>query len=242
MGFFDFLGALPRYTANAADIARMNQRRNFLIEPFRTEIAGARVLDIAAHDGRWSYALAEAGAREVHGIEPRLDLIADYATFPETPYKSAVRLEQGDLYDALPDLVAKGETYDIVALFGIYYHVMDHFFILRQIRRLKPRLILIDSEFMKGESPYIQLSKERVEKHLNAVAQIEGQEVAIKGTPSSVAMERMAEALDYQVRWLPWEGLPPSERVGVSDYFRETKMIRRTCALIPLSDPRAARS
>ncbi len=234
MGFFDFLADHPRYTANAADIARLNQRRNFLIEPFRNEIKGARILDIAAHDGRWSYALAEAGAKEVHGIEPRTDLIADYASFPATEYKSNVRLEEGDLYDALPALAARGETYDIVALFGIYYHIMDHFFVLRQIRKLKPRLIVIDSEFMKGEAPLIHMSKERVDKHLNAVAQIEGQEVAIKGTPSCVAMERMAEALMYRVHWLPWERLAENDRVGVSDYYREGKMIRRTCALTPI--------
>lgn len=234
MGFFDFLGTLPRYNTNSADITRLNQRRNFLIEPFRSELKGARVLDIAAHDGRWSFALAEAGASEVHGIEPRPDLIADFATFPDTPYKSAVRLEQGDLYDALPDLAARGETYDVVALFGIYYHIMDHFFVLRQIRKLKPRLIIIDSEFFKGEAPFIQMSKERTDKHLNAVAQIEGQEVAIKGTPSSVAMERMAEALMYRVHWLPWEKLKPDERTGVQDYYREGRMIRRTCALTPI--------
>ncbi len=234
MGFFDFLVSHPRYSANAADIARLNQRRTFLIEPFRSEIAGAKVLDIAAHDGRWSYALAEAGAADVHGIEPRTDLIADYASFPETDYKGRVRLDEGDLYDALPFLAAKGVTYDIVALFGIYYHVMDHFWILRQIQRLQPRLILIDSEFMKGESPFIQLSKERTDKHLNAAPQIEGQEVAIKGTPSSVAMERMAEALNYRVHWLDWDRLAEADRIGVQDYYREGRMIRRTCALTPV--------
>jgi predicted RNA methylase len=72
-GLFDFLGQLPPYDDNAFTIHRLNQRHKLIVAPFAEQIAGARVLDIAAHDGRWSFALAAAGAAEVVGVEARAD-------------------------------------------------------------------------------------------------------------------------------------------------------------------------
>lgn len=66
-GLFDFLTELPPYDDNETTIYRLNQRHKLIIDPFGPQIEGARVLDIAAHDGRWSYALAAAGAAEVVG-------------------------------------------------------------------------------------------------------------------------------------------------------------------------------
>ena len=63
-GFFDFLKSLPPYDDNATTVHRLDQRHRLIIDPFQPQIAGARVLDLAAHDGRWSYALAHAGALE----------------------------------------------------------------------------------------------------------------------------------------------------------------------------------
>src|SRR6056297_427491 len=86
-GFFDFLKTLPPYDDNANTVYRLEQRRRLIIEPFAPQIEGARVLDIAAHDGRWSYALAHAGAAEVVGVEARAELVARFDAFPETAFK-----------------------------------------------------------------------------------------------------------------------------------------------------------
>lgn len=58
------------YDDNATTIYRLNQRHKLIIDPFLPQIEGARVLDIAAHDGRWSYALAAAGASGSWGSRP----------------------------------------------------------------------------------------------------------------------------------------------------------------------------
>ncbi len=39
------------------------------------QLAGKRVLEIASHDGRWSFAAVTAGASCVVGVEPRSELI-----------------------------------------------------------------------------------------------------------------------------------------------------------------------
>lgn len=234
---FEHLLNFSYYRDNPVNVARLRKRHAFLVDPFRTEIEGARVLDIAAHDGRWSYAFAQAGAASVLGIEAREELAARFDEMPDTPQKERVSMQVGDLYVGLDELVRENEKFDVIALFGIMYHVMDHFRILRQCMQLSPRVVIVDGEFMKGDNPYIQLVKERTDKFLNAAPQIEGQSVAIKGILSSVAMERIAEALGCSIQWLPWEFLPQNDRRGVRDYFRgsEEKMIRRTCALRPNS-------
>jgi hypothetical protein len=232
MGFFDFISNMSLYCGNPKSVTRLNMRYSYLIAPIADELVDAKVLDIAAHDGRWSYALASAGARKVHGVEARPELVAAFSDYPDSEFKKRINLEVGDLYDVLDRLVLKEERYDVVALFGIFYHVMDHFRILKQIQKLRPKLVIIDSEFMTNPNPYIQLIKERTDNCLNAVAQIEGQEFAIKGVPSSAAMEQMAKALGFSTIWLPWEALPVEDRIGVSDYFRKGNMLRRTCILV----------
>ena len=214
----------------------MNLRHEFIVEPFRAQIQGARILDIASHDGRWSYALAGAGAAEVHGIEARAELIESYAAFPDSPFKERVSFTHGDLYQELDRLIAQGARYDVVALFGILYHVMDHYGLLARVQRLGPKVIIIDSEFMSKPNPMIQLARERTDNVLNATGQIPGQETTLVGIPSTGAMERMAEVLGYDIVWSDWDALAKERRRGLRDYYRDTAKRRKTCALFPVSE------
>ncbi|SDW86784.1 class I SAM-dependent methyltransferase [Roseicitreum antarcticum] len=231
MAFFNFLSGREHYDDRA--VARMNRRHDFLVTPYAADLQGARVLDIAAHDGRWSYALAGAGATSVHGVEARAETVAQFDDFPDTPFKANVSLTTEDLFDHLDRLVASGATYDVVALYGIMYHVMDHFRILRQVRALQPRLVIIDGEFVRTENPFIHVAYEKTDKSLNAAPQVDGQTTAIVGTPSVGALNRMAQALGFDVAWSPWLTLPDDQRRGVWDYFRNETIRRMTCSLRP---------
>jgi|TARA_R110000787_G_scaffold42880_2_gene105152 hypothetical protein len=62
-------------------------------------------------------------------------------------------------------------------------------------------LIVIGSEFVLDRNPMIQMVKERTDNVLNAIAHVPGQEVTIKGVPSTGAMERMADLLGYGCSW-----------------------------------------
>jgi len=232
MGFFDVLNGIDDYAEGG--IRRLNKRHAMIVAPFAARIAGGRVLDLGAHDGRWSYALAGAGAAQVVGVEARPDLIARFARFPEAPYKARVRLVEADLYTHLDALVTQGERFDTVALFGIFYHVMDHFRLLRQIRALGAGLVIIDSEFMRVKNPMIQLVMEDTALALNAAPQHTGQTRAIKGVPSFRALDRMAEALGLAVDWVDANAHWGQDRKGVQDYFRDTPMRRACCALTPV--------
>lgn len=231
MAAFDFLAATGRYSAK--DVHRMNMRHAFIIEPFLKDLGGARVLDLAAHDGRWSYALAAAGALEVIGVEVRPELVSQFSDMPQDGHAAKVELRVGDLFDALQNYVREEQTFDVIAIYGVLYHVMDHFLLLRRVTALRPKLVIVDSEFITGSSPMIQMVRERTDNPLNAIEATANQEVTMVGIPSVGAMEAMADVLGYRCFWLDWEAVAPGQRVGLSDYYRDARKRRRTCYLRP---------
>ncbi len=237
-GFFDFIRALPYYAETNLAVERMNKRHRFVIDPFRADIAGARVLDLAAHDGRWAYAFAGAGADSVLGIEGRQELIDMYRDFPETPFKGRVTLRQGDIFAGVEAEIAAGRTYDVIGVLGIFYHIADHVRLLDLLRRLRPRLVIVDSEFYLSRGALIRLHAERTDLALNAIRKGPVADVAAVGVPTFQAMEMMARCTGFGIDWLDWATLRPDDQDGVRDYYvpskKRPKILRATCALRPL--------
>ena len=231
MTFFDFLHNIPRYKGRTGAINRLNWRWRFLVQDFEEHLKGARALDLAAHDGRWSYALAKAGAGEVVGVEARANLIKQFADYPEGTAKDRVALVEGDMFEVLPDWVSRGESFDIVAIYGVFYHVMDHYRLLRLTDALNPRLIVIDSEFMVATEPIINVFVEESDNPMNAIKQLPDQEHPPIGVPSHSALELMAHTLGYSVTWTDWEQVPRGQRQGLADYYRKRGRRRGTCTL-----------
>ncbi len=233
MGFFDFLRSVARYESDDYAIGRLNQRHRKLIAPIAADLAGARVLDLAAHDGRWSYAFAAAGAAAVVGIEGRQHLIERFAEFPQDAAAARVTLRCGDIFDAMEADLAAGARYDVIGVLGIFYHIMDHFRLLQLVTRFQPRLVLLDSEFSQRPGQVIDLVREDPSKDLNALAQVAGQEKALIGIPSLGALEAMADVLGYRTDWVDWSDVRPNKRRFVADYFRPKGKRRATCVLRP---------
>ena len=230
-GFFSFLGSMDGGKYDDLAIARMNLRHRFVVQKFSEEIKGQRVLDLASHDGRWPYAFAAAGARQVVGIEGRKELVDMFDDYPETPYKNKVSLTVGDIYDGVRKLIEQRERFDVVAVLGIYYHIMDHYGLLVLIDQLRPKIIIVDSEFMVDPWPHVAIVLEATSKDLNTTPYKENQVRAPVGIPSQQAMEKMAESLGYKTEWLDWESVSLDERRGVEDYYRQGKKRRFTCVL-----------
>ncbi len=232
MGFFDFLADMEPYCEHKSSVDRLNSRFYHLIEPFKSDISGARVFDIASHDGRWAYAFAGAGAKEVVGVEARQELIDRFDNYPDKRLTSRVNLIKNDLFLELDRQVANGETYDVVSVFGILYHIMDHFRLLNAVRALKPKIVIVDSEFMDRPGQMVQIFREKTEKPLNAAPQFDGQQVAVVGYPSFKAMDVMADVLNYDLEWIDWTLYPENQRQSVKDYYRNTGIRRGSCVLV----------
>lgn len=233
MSVFDFITGLPFYRQKERDLERLNNRHAFVIKPFLRDIRDARVLDLASHDGRWPYAFAMAGAREVIGIEGRQELIDQFAGYPDDEAKARVTLRQGDINVEVPRLADAGERFDVVGVLGIFYHITTHYALLAQISRLRPKLILIDSEFVNRPGEVILLVEEDPSRDMNTLPELAGQARTVKGVPSRSATELMARNLGYRTEWLDWDTLPEDERIGVHDYYRKGRLTRGTCALRP---------
>jgi hypothetical protein len=226
---FGFLKDIdPKYDPHA--IRRLELRKRFIIDLNRSQIEGGTVLDLASHDGRWVYAFAMAGAARVVGVEARSNLVGNFRQFPASIDRGRVELQHRDLFAALEQFAAEGRTFDVVAVLGIFYHIMDHYRLLRLVGRLKPGLVIIDSEFMTADQPVIQLVLENPEKDVCSVA-TEGEKRIPIGIPSSKALEMMAASLEFDVQWQGWESVPSEERGPVSDYFSTGPKLRRTCFL-----------
>lgn len=238
MGFFDFLEHLDRYVDHAAaSINRLDTRRRFIVTPFEADIRGRRILDLGSHDGRWSYALAAAGASEVVGIEGRPELIEQFVGFPDDEIRARVRFVEGDLFEELERMVDTGARFDVVAVYGVFYHVMDHYRLLRLIAGLQPDLVIIDSEWMIHDGPLIRVVLEDTRKILNAIPYDGDHVMTPKGVPTRKALEMMASTLGYGAEWVDWELLPQAERAKLPDYFRTPPSVNRrgTCVLRPAS-------
>lgn len=234
MGAFDFLQTLPRYAESPLSVNRLNIRHEFIVDAFRDDLSGARVLDLASHDGRWSYALSAAGAREVVGVEARGDLIKQFEDYPDDEARSRIRLIEADVFEELPRMADAGERFDVVAIFGLFYHVMDHYRLLKQVHALGPRLVIIDSEFLNRDRPLIKLMLERTGSHLNTIAHTDGQSAAPIGIPSRSAVDMMAETLGYATTWSDWSVVPEDRRRGLKEYFDTDRWKSRdTVALRP---------
>lgn len=174
-----------------------------------------------------------AGAASVVGIEGRQEMVDKFAGYPDAALKDKIELRVGDLFDGMEAAIAAGETYDVVGVFCILYHVMDHFRLFQLVRKLQPKRVIVDSELLLRPAPIMMLITERTSNVLNAIPQYEGQERAIKAVPSFKAMEHMAAALAYDIDWIDWDARPKDDRRGVSDYYRAEKMRRGTCYLRP---------
>jgi hypothetical protein len=232
MGFFDFLRDTPRYEGRPERVDRLDSRHRFLVEPYANELAGARVLDLAAHDGRWSYAMSAAGAAFVHAVEPEEDNAAGFAHFPAGPVKDRVRMRVGDVLDLLAREVEAGRRYDVVALLGLLHRTAEHARMLSLVHALSPRLVVVDAAVLPREAPVIRLSEEPAHRAGLEV----GPPTVVVGVPSASALELMARTLGYEVSWQDLSGLGDDERAGLEDYFRPAgARVRRTCALRPVT-------
>ena len=235
---FDFISSLEGYDEGPSGAHRLNMRYDHIVRPFQADIEGARVLDLASHDGRWPYALAFAGAKEVVGIEGRQSLIDRFAAFPDDDHKARVSLRQGDIFEGLEALKAAGETFDVVAVYGIFYHITEHYRLMLLAQALKPKLIIVDSEFIvSSDGPIVRFMREETSNDLNTLARAEGREVELVATPSMRFMDVVGEVTGHSTEWIDWGTLPKAKRDGLGDYYRKNAQRRRgTVAFRPLKD------
>lgn len=246
-----FFDAYPRFFQTSQTSPwpdRLNARYEAIIAAHREDIAGARVLDIASHDGRWSFAALMAGATHVTGIEPRAELVAEGEVslkaygFGDDRY----RFITGDVFEHLD-----GQSFDVVLCLGFYYHTLRHAELLDRIERTGARLVVIDTEVTpSGELPPdvpsddprrvygnpfgLQLLREPVEdQRMGWHDRLTRNGHTLVARPSRAAIRLMGEHFGYATTEYDWAehfARHPGDAASMVDYaegWRGTYTLRR---------------
>jgi hypothetical protein len=231
--FFDFYPRFYETSETSPHRARLNLRYEAIFAENRDIFAGARVLDIASHDGRFSLAALATGATEVICIEARPELVenshenlAYYGYGPEQ-----ARFINGDVFQVLAE---QDFDVDVVLCLGFLYHTLRYNELLSGIRRANPRHVVIDTvcrQAVNAGYPAVNLHAEPVAREGNAVADrfSHGERIVV-GQPNVRAVRTMMQAYDFAYEGKSdWAGLlrDNPDATHVDDYAKGLRVTLR---------------
>jgi predicted nicotinamide N-methyase len=229
-GFFDDHPRFFETSETSSYPWRLNLRHAAIFDEHADLFPGARVLDIASHDGRWSLAALEAGAESVIGIEARPDLVG-HAKANLAAYGRQGRVEfvAGDVFEVL---ASERPEVDVVLCLGFLYHTLRHTELLTRIRQTSARHVVLDTEVHRSPEPVVRLADESVQREGNAVADAYTYgDTVLTGRPTLSAIELLARTQGYAVeRMSDWDGLLRDN--PEADQVRDYRIGRRATLLL----------
>lgn len=124
---------------------RLNWRCEILLTRNQGIIKGRRILDLASHDGRFSYACLKLGAKHVVGVEEKDHLIkhARDNMKQEGFSNDQFHFIQNDVISYL-STVNTGQ-FDVILCFGFFYHTSEQIRLLREVARIFPSHFILDT-------------------------------------------------------------------------------------------------
>jgi SAM-dependent methyltransferase len=220
-GFFDDFPRFLNTSDTGANLYRLNQRHKALIQSNAESIRGKRILDIASHDGRWSFAAHKAGAEYVLGIEARshlTNLAYENMQHYGVP-RTQVEFAQGDALKEL-DRLDSG-SFDVVFCFGFLYHTADQMLLMRKIARLQPISLIIDTAVSTYPGSIVEIHDEAIAlESAGAVGDPGAPERTVVGIPSKPALELMLRAAGFAVgQYYDWQHADVRWVEDLKDYY-----------------------
>jgi hypothetical protein len=124
---------------------RLNWRCEMLLARHPEVVHAKRILDLASHDGRFSFACLKLGATHVTGIEGRPELVASSFDNMRRMGIPPERYEflAGDMFDHLPTL--QPGQFETILCLGFFYHTVRQVELLGHFRRLQPEHFILDT-------------------------------------------------------------------------------------------------
>lgn len=188
---------------------RLNLRYEAIFAGNQSVLEGARVLDIASHDGRWSFAALRTGAAHVTGIEARPELVEgareNFAHYGEDP--ESYTFICGDIFDVLRQ---QSFDVDVVLCLGYLYHTYRHTELLHHIREIDPTCLIVDTYVVPGvKQPFVKLFLDRPDNQGKAILDPYGHaQRTIVGRPSVPALRTMLATYDFGIeQTYDWDSL-----------------------------------
>ena len=236
-----FFDRYPRFFSSsqtAAHADRLNARHEVIIERHRELLSGRRVLDLASHDGRWSFAALQAGASHVVGLEARAHLVDNARENLAAYGVSADRYEfrQGDLFTLL---ATESFEVDLILCLGFLYHTHRHVELVQRISATEARQVIVDTEIVPREltkaaagrdprdserliwkNPFVvQLLLDPVEHEAMAVGdELTRDGHALVGRPSAEAVGLLFSHFGFTVSEVDWSEVIAAGYRQINDY------------------------
>jgi len=192
--FFDDYPLFTTTSQTAASTTRLNLRHRAIIEANTDILKGARVLDLASHDGRWSFAALKAGASDVTGVEIRRALVdsaqktfAEYGSLTDT-----YEFVQGDVFEVMRH---RDFEVDVVLCLCFMYHTLRYPELLHGITKANSDHCIIDTKIITDEEPVVRLLPNDTRVQSNAAADgVSRGSTVVAGWPSLSALRVLLES------------------------------------------------
>lgn len=230
---------------NPQQLNRLVERYKRIIGANISHIAGKRVLDLAAHDGRWTWAALKSGASYVEAVEGRAKLVAlateALSSFPAEKF----RFSQGDIFEYLDGIRrTRVGAFDTVLCLGIFYHIDQHFRLLQFMAALKPSAIILDSALVSSDELKITFCAEATDNKLNAIPGKTQADQALVGTMSRGLLAQWCRLNHWKLTYIPWRRADIADTASLQDYLDADKKARGrfTCVLTPADDSEPTRA
>ena len=204
----DFFSDFPRFfdtSITGSSAERLNTRYRAIIAPNLDKLRSARILDIASHDGRWSFAALRAGAAHVTGIEGRRHLVTNandnlaHYHVPPNQYEFIL----GDIFEVMKQ---RRIQVDVVLLLGFFYHTDRHVELATSLAATGASHIILDTNIIPPHEnasgvALTKLFAEPTALEANAI----GTEVnAIVGHPSREAVRLIFSQHGFAMTEFDW--------------------------------------
>ena len=210
--------------------SRMNERYEALFASNRDIFDGARVLDLASHDGRWSFAALKTGAAHVTGVEVRQSLIdraqTAFAFYGQDP--ATYRFVRGDLFEVLAH---EKFDVDVVLCFGFLYHTYRHTELMYYLHHLAPRHLIVDTLVTRDTQRTLRVIRERDVEDVRSAAQDPwsvGRVLVLR--PSVPALQLLLRSYGFEIESMyDWKGRLAGRPAvsGVDGYANDTRVSLR---------------
>jgi hypothetical protein len=188
------------------------------------------VLDLASHDGRYSFAALKTGAAHVTGVEVRDSLVhqaqetfAFYGQDPET-----YRFVCGDVFEVL---AREKFDVDVVLCLGYLYHTYRHTELMYRLHGLAPKHLIVDTMIVPGSRRILRVFTERNSEAIRSAAQ-DAYSVGrvLVAWPSLPALQLLLAAYGFEIESrYDWKGRlagrPPTR--GLASYAKGKRVTLR---------------
>lgn len=235
--FFDQYPRFLTTSQTANNPQRLGIRHLAMFRHNQALFSGSRVLDIASHDGRWTFAALHARAAHATGIEVRPELVknaeenfAHYGVSSER-----YQFVNADVFEVL----ARPQDYDlrvdVVMCLGFIYHTLRYPELFQGIRALDAKHLLIDTAVYPDRESVVKVFAEDIGRQRSAGAnpQVHAGRM-LTGRPSASALELMLSMYGFEViQRYDWAGTcakyPNLKAISAYRNGRRVTWLCRTC-------------